>query len=155
VRLYHFARLLLDDRRIDFPDGLAYAVALFHDLGLFATDAAGDNYLERSATLFEQAMADLPLPAGLTAEGLRACLIYNHRLRRPDALSPTAECFRRAVWVEHTHGLLRYGLDKSSVRQVFRDHPRDDFSLVLLDFTRRVLIAEPTTVVDGIFFGGP
>jgi hypothetical protein len=56
------------------------------------------------------------------------------------------------VQIEHSHGLLRFGLEKTAVRDVFDRYPRANFDRVLLDFTWRTLRREPWTLVHGIFF---
>jgi hypothetical protein len=79
-------------------------------------------------------------------------MLYNHRLLPVPNLSPAAECFRRAVIIEHSRGLKRYGLDRTSVKDVFAEYPRGNFDRVLLDFAWRTIKREPLTLVHGIFF---
>jgi hypothetical protein len=67
-------------------------------------------------------------------------------------LSPQADCFRRAVITEHTHGHARWGLDRDAVRAVYDEYPRGNFTRVLMDFTWRTIKREPLTIVHGIFF---
>jgi hypothetical protein len=130
-----------------------HALAMVHDLGLLSPEDQGVNYLERSMALFHR-----EFPArkfGLTPHEQRVadeCLLYNHRLLPVPGLSAEAEAFREAVWIEHSRGHYRAGLDRSVVREVFTAFPRDNFNWVLADFARRVLVREPWTVVNGIFF---
>jgi hypothetical protein len=79
-------------------------------------------------------------------------MLYNHRLLPVPNLSPQADAFRRAVQIEHSRGLLRFGLERDAVRAVFDRYPRGNFDRVLLDFTWRTLRREPWTIVNGIFF---
>jgi hypothetical protein len=67
-------------------------------------------------------------------------------------MSPEGEVFRQAVRIEHSHGLLHFGLDRRRIRELFERYPYDNFSWVLVDFTKRVLTREPWTLVHGIFF---
>ena len=69
-----------------------------------------------------------------------------------ETISAQADAFRRAVQIEHTHGIIRFGLDAAPVRAVFERYPRGNFDRVLLDFTWRTLRREPWTIVNGIFF---
>ncbi len=124
---------------------------MVHDLGLVSEQDRGDNYLQRSQALFRRETRELDLDPG-EASAIDESLLYNHRLRRTAGVCLEAECFRRAVWIEHTRGLRRFGLPHGSVRQVFAELSRDNLDRVLLDFARRVLVAEPWTLVDGVFF---
>jgi hypothetical protein len=150
-RLYHFATMLMERDGLDLPAGVAYAVAMTHDLGLVSEKDQGDFYLQRSLALFRREFASADLQGadpGLVEE----CLLYNHRLLPVPNLSPVAEAFRQAVQLEHGRGLITYGLDRDKVKAVHARYPREDFDWVLLDFARRVITREPKTIIDGIFF---
>ena len=150
-RLFHFATMLMQRDGIELDRDLAYLVAMVHDLGIVSERDEGHNYLQRSRALFHRETEGLPLPDADTTV-LDECLLYNHRLLPVPNLSPAAECFRRAVIIEHTRGIKRYGLPRDAVAQVFAEHPRGNFDRVLLDFTWRTLRREPLTLVRGIFF---
>ena len=47
---------------------------------------------------------------------------------------------------------MRFGLSPTEVAAIKRALPRDNFDRVLVDFTRRVVLSEPHTLVRGIFF---
>ncbi len=149
-RLFHFTEMLLRKDRVEMDREVAYTVAMCHDLGIVSRDDTGPNYLARSRALFERETAghDLRTPGPILDE----CLLYNHRLLPVPNLSPQADAFRRAVQIEHAHGLLRFGLDAGEVKQVFAAYPRGNFDRVLLDFTWRTLTREPLTLINGIFF---
>jgi hypothetical protein len=150
-RLFHLTELLLIQDNIAMERDTAYAVAMCHDLGLLSRDDTGPNYLARSRALFDRETANFSV-GETPREVLDECLLYNHRLLPVPNLSPQADAFRRAVQIEHTHGLARFGLDKAAVKAIFDRYPRGDFDRVLLDFTWRVLRREPWTLVHGIFF---
>lgn len=150
-RLYRLTTLLLEQRGAELDPSVAYTVAMWHDLGLVTKVDQGRCYPARSRALFERETAGLDL-AGTSRELIDECLLYNHRLLPVPNLSPQADCFRKAVQIEHTHGFARFGLDRQPVRQIFKDLPRGNFDRVLLDFTWRVLRHEPWTLVSGIFF---
>lgn len=149
-RLFLFTEMLLKKDGTDLPRDVAFAVAMCHDLGIVSQKDTGPTYLERSRSLFEREMAgyDLGVPQRLLDE----CLVYNHRLLSVPGLSPQADAFRRAVQIEHSRGLLRFGLDRAPVAAVFAAYPRANFDRVLADFTWRTLRREPWTIVKGIFF---
>lgn len=144
---------LLARRGVAMRRPLLHAIAMVHDLGLLSPEDEGASYPERSRALFRR---ELPAHAfGFTPHEQRVadeCLLYNHRLFPVPGLSAEAEAFREAIWVEHSRGHVRAGLDRGVVRGIFAALPRDDFDWVLVDFARRVLVREPWTVVDGIFF---
>lgn len=150
-RLFLFTEMLLRKEQADLPRDVAYAVALCHDLGIVSQLDTGATYLERSRSLFEREMTGRDLH-GVPQSLLDECLVYNHRLLPVPNLSPQADAFRRAVQIEHSRGLLRFGLDRGVVDAVFVAHPRANFDRVLLDFTWRTLRREPWTIVKGIFF---
>jgi len=153
-RLFHFAALLMEKRGVSLDPALAYFIAMIHDLGLVSEKDEGVNYLRRSLALFHRETRGMELPAA-DPEVVEQCIVYNHRVLPVPGLSPVAECFRNAVMIEHSRGLLRFGLPKEKVKPVFAEHPRDDFDRVLLDFTWRTIRREPLTLVNGIFLGPP
>ena len=150
-RLFHFTELLMRKDAVAMDRGVAYTVAMCHDLGIVSRDDTGPNYLARSRALFERETKGHDL-AGTPSMVLEECMVYNHRLLPVPNLSPQANAFRRAVQIEHARGLLRFGLDASEVKSVFETYPRGNFDRVLLDFAWRTLRYEPLTIVNGIFF---
>lgn len=149
-RLFLLTELLLKKEGAPLARDEAYAIALCHDLGIVSRVDTGRTYLERSRSLFEREMQGYEL--GAQQRVLDECLVYNHRLLPVPNLSPQADAFRRAVQIEHTRGLLRFGLDRDDVATIFAAHPRSNFNRVLLDFAWRTLQREPWTIVHGIFF---
>lgn len=150
LRLYGLAQALLAQRGLRVDDDLLYALALVHDLGLVSEDVPGDDYLQRTLALFLREGEALEL-SGAEHELAVQCLLYNHRLKAPAGLGPEAACFRHAVWIEHSRGLLTFGLPRAEVRAIFAQHLRADFDSVLADFARRVLGNEPRSLWRGIF----
>lgn len=150
-RLFHLTELLMAKTHADMDRDVAYAIAMCHDLGIVSRDDTGPTYLARSRALFERETAGFDLH-GAQGTLIDECMLYNHRLMAVPNLSGQADAFRRAVQIEHSHGLLRFGLDRDAVRAVFDLYPRGNFDRVLLDFTWRTLRREPWTIVNGIFF---
>jgi hypothetical protein len=151
LRLYHYARMLMAARGERQDPQLTYFLAIIHDLGLVSEQDAGVDYLSRTCALFRRETAGLDLRRADPRE-IDQCLRYNHRLLPVPGLTPQAETFRQAVWIEHTRGLRTYGLDPAAVAEVNAAYPRDNLDSVLWDFARRVLASEPGTIVHGIFF---
>ncbi len=150
-RLFSFASMLMEREQVALAPDVAYAIAMVHDLGLLSEQEEGHNYMQRSRALFWRVFADLPLH-DTDPRVIDECLLFNHRVFRVPNTTQAAECFRRAVWIEHTRGLRTYGLPREAVRRVFDSYERDDFDAVLWDFTKRTLRREPLTIVHGIFF---
>ncbi|MBK6921007.1 MAG: hypothetical protein IPH07_26665 [Deltaproteobacteria bacterium] len=150
-RLHRFASALLRQRGLQLDDGVAYLVAMVHDLGIVSEQDEGVNYLHRSRALFHREAERLPLPP-LDMKVIDECLVYNHRVLSVPNLSAEAECFRNAVMIEHSRGLVRFGLPRDYVRETFDALPRGNFDRVLMDFTWRTIKREPLTIVRGIFF---
>lgn len=149
-RLFHLATMLMDREGVTMPHDVAYLVAMVHDLGIVSTRDEGPNYLARSRALFHRVTALSTLP-DIDPDIVDECLLYNHRLFSVPNLSRQADCFRRAVQIEHARGYVRFGLDKGPVRALFHRYPRGNFDRVLLDFTVRTLKREPRTLIDGVF----
>lgn len=149
-RLFHLTSQLMAKRNVELDPALAYFIAMIHDLGLVSEQDQGINYLRRSLALFHRETQGMDVPEA-DPEVIEQCIVYNHRVLAVPGLSPAAECFRNAVMIEHSHGLLRFGLPKASVRPIFEAYPRGNFDRVLLDFTWRTLSREPLTLVHGTF----
>lgn len=150
-RLHRFATMLMRARGLEPNVDVAYMIAMWHDLGLVSEQDEGENYLRRSHALFLRESAGLDLQ-GVDPKVIEECMVYNHRLLPVKGVAAEAECFRRAVIVEHSHGLKSWGLPRDAVREVFADLPRGNFDRVLVDFTWRTIKREPKTLVRGIFF---
>ncbi len=150
-RLFHFASMLMAQRDVEMPADVAYTVAMWHDLGLVSERDQGHNYLQRSLALFERETTGLDL-GEVDPTVVHECFVYNHRLLAVPGLTSAAECFRQAVQIEHSRGLLRFGLSKAAVKAKFAEFPRENLDRVLMDFTWRTLRREPLTIVRGILF---
>ena len=151
IRVYAFTRMIMEAQQIEFDDDAAFGIALFHDLGLTLPRGESATYMHRSLELFHQDCPELARRVDKTV--LSECMLLNHRVFEVPNASPAAEAFRKAVWVEHSRGLKRYGLlSRESVQEVFRTYPRDNLDRVLLDFFWLTLRNEPRTITNGIFF---
>jgi hypothetical protein len=150
-RLFRFATMLMQEQGLSFDEDVAYTIAMWHDLGILSERDEGANYLQRSRALFRRESSGFDLH-GIEPDVLDECLLYNHRLLPVPNLSAPAECFRRAVIIEHSRGLKRYGLDRQAIKATFSELPRGNFDRVLLDFGWRTIRREPLTLVHGIFF---
>ncbi len=150
-RLFNFASMLMEAEGLTLDRDVAYMIAMWHDLGIVSERDEGANYLRRSWALFQRESQELDMPA-VDETKLSECLLYNHRLLPVPNVCRESDCFRRAVIIEHSRGLKRYGLDRTKVKALFEEYPRENFDRVLLDFTWRTIRREPLTLVNGVFF---
>lgn len=151
IRLFELTKLVMNAEGIEFDDDLAFGIAMFHDLGLTIPRGESPNYMHRSLTLFQEECGDLCGKVDSTV--LEECMLLNHRVFPVPNASAPAEAFRKAVWIEHTRGVKRYGLvEKAAVQDVFQRYPRENLDRVLLDFFWITIRNEPRTITDGIFF---
>ncbi len=151
-RLADFALLMMARDGVEMEGGVVYLLAMLHDLGLVSEKDEGEHYMLRSWALFRRETAGMLEEHAVPEETLKECILLNHRLFPVAGASAAAEAFRKAVWIEHTRGVKRFGLSKHEVKQVFERHPRDNFDRVMADFFKRTLTQEPRSVLDGIFF---
>ncbi|GAB3257895.1 HD domain-containing protein [Chitinimonas naiadis] len=114
--------------------------AAFHDLGIW-TDHTFD-YLPPSERLAQSYLAQ----AGQTFWELEitAMIHEHHKLTRyQGGPSGLVEAFRQADWVDVSHGLLRFGLPGSLLREVFAVFPNAGFHRRLLQLSCRRLLSHP------------
>lgn len=156
-RLAAFGAMLLAQKRVEIQNGALELLSYVHDLGLLRPDIEGPSYMHRSLSILRHRCAsyfDAQGGAfGLSAREIEELMLLNHRVLPLAGATPIAELYRQAVWVEHSRGILRFGLSHGAVREVFRRFPRLDLDRVLLDFGRRTMRKEPLTLVRGVFFG--
>lgn len=156
-RLAAFAKLLVRQHGQRVQDGALELVSYVHDLGLLRPEIPGPSYMHRSLTLLREGCAahlsEDGSGLGFSALELQELMLLNHRVLPVPGATRIAELYRRAVWIEHTRGLRRYGLAWGEVSGVFSRFPRLDLDWVLLDFGRRTLQKEPLTLIHGVFFG--
>ena len=119
---------------VDSIERIAIAAA-FHDLGIW-TDGTFD-YLPPSARLAANYLAQSNR-SEWTAE-ITAMIMEHHKLS-PYRGNPgwLVEPFRRADWVDVSHGLRRFGLSRGLLREVFAAWPSAGFHrrLVQLELAR-------------------
>ncbi len=151
LRLRDLTLALAAHRSSEVAPDLVGAGAWLHDIGLLVEDPNEARYLPRGLGFCEPYM-DRWGVKGEARRELSHMLLYNHALRAPADMAPTAEIMRQAVQVEHSRGLIRNGLPRQVVKHVFRQHPRDNFSAVLASFTRTALLKDGVGTLVPTFF---
>jgi hypothetical protein len=145
LRLDRLCRLHADLAGLAYDPELVYLAAMLHDLGLMVDRTPRTSYMDRTALIARKETDGLGLD-GDAAALLDQCMLYNHAFRVPRPLLPLAECFRRAVFTEHSVGRRRFGLAREDVRAVFMDLARANLARVLADFAYRTVVFEPLTL---------
>lgn len=151
LRLRDLTLALARQRSAEVDTDLVAAGAWLHDIGLLVEDDREPRYLRRGLLYCEPYMDAWELK-GSSRQDLSDILLYNHALRAPASITPTAELLRLAVQVEHSKGLIRNGLVRQEIRKIFKAHPRDNFNNVLADFTRITLFRDGVSTLVPTFF---
>lgn len=103
--------------------------ACFHDLGIWI-----DNTLDYLAPSVPPAR-DYLAQQGLAHWGdeIEQMILDHHKLRPvTEGISPLVELFRQGDLVDFSRGLVRFGLSRSSVREVMRRFPNAGFHRMLM-----------------------
>ncbi len=118
---------------------IAVAV-VFHDLGIWTHGTF--DYLDPSEAL-ARAHIDGTGHADW-ADEVGAMVREHHKITRyTQAPSALVEAFRKADWVDVTHGLIRCGLPRSFLREVFAAFPNAGFHKRLVQLATRRLLTHP------------
>jgi HD domain len=145
VRCFLFVERLAAKRGLDLDREVGLCAAFAHDLGIYPSMSHGGVYTDESGEL----AASLFREAGASEERARlvadACA-YHHALRPQWPRGTEVELLRRADQVEILAGLIRHGLDRADVREVFDAVPRDDFYAEIGKLLIRALRDRPLTV---------
>jgi hypothetical protein len=126
VRVFLLADRMAADRGIEVDRELLLCAAFIHDLGIYPSISSGDVYLADSRKLAEEVLD----PYGWEADRLARCLdaIEQHHARRSRwDWGAEVELVRRADLVEVTAGQLHFGLERSWLRRLFSEIPRNRF----------------------------
>jgi hypothetical protein len=129
------------------------ATAWLHDIGLLVRLPGTRNYLDRGLRFVEPLVERWGLSAQQRGV-FEQMMLYNHSARSVPGLCDEAEMMRRAVWVEHSLGALRHGLDRATIRRVFERYPRRGLTPVLLDFGRVTVLHDGPRQLWHIFAPG-
>jgi len=114
--------------------------AAFHDLGIWTHGTF--DYLAPSEALAEAYLTEIG-EIGWTAE-IRTMIREHHKIRRyRDASMPRVEAFRKADLVDVSLGLIRFGLQRSFVRELAAAFPNAGFHKRLVQLAWKRLRSHP------------
>lgn len=124
VRQFLIAQELAARARSDIDRELLLCAAFLHDAGIYGSASTGDVYVSDSRRLGERTLA----PFAWTPERLARCLdaIEQHHAMRPRwHMGTEVELMRRADLVDVAPRLVRFGLPREWLRDLFVSVPRD------------------------------
>jgi hypothetical protein len=114
--------------------------AAYHDLGIWTANTF--DYLEPSAGLACEHLAC----AGHAdwREHVDGMIREHHKIRRfRGAGAELIEAFRRADWIDVSHGVLSFGMPRQTLRAIFARWPNAGFHRTLVRLTLRELRSHP------------
>ncbi|MFA9218357.1 MAG: hypothetical protein ACEQSK_14815 [Sphingomonadaceae bacterium] len=118
---------------------IATAVA-FHDLGIWTHHTF--DYLPPSDVLVRDWLHQHGDPTW--CDEVSAMIQLHHKFTPCAAdAGPLAEAFRRADWVDVTHGVIAHGLPRALLREVFAAFPDAGFHLLLLKLSFKRVLSHP------------
>jgi len=123
----------------DPDDGIALA-SVFHDLGIWSDGTV--DYLPPSARRLRAHVAAAGDQA--LADELERMVLLHHKLtpcRGPD--DRRVEAFRRADLFDLTFGMVRFGLPRAWVRELYAAFPAAGFQLRVVQLVGRHALAHP------------
>jgi hypothetical protein len=137
VRQFLIAERMAADRGLEVDRELLLCATFLHDAGLFPSATTGDVYTADSRRLAERTLS----PFGWEPKRLALCLdaIEQHHAQgsRWD-WGDEVELVRRADLTEVSRGLVRFGVERGFLRDLFREIPRKGFyRLIATDLIRR------------------
>ena len=143
---YRVAQFALGFAGPDALEKVAIAAA-FHDLGIW-TDGTFD-YLAPSE---RHAHAYLALVGKAQwSDEIVAMIEQHHKITRASD-GGLVEAFRRADWIDVTHGVRSFGLDRGVMREVFARWPNAGFHAKLVRLTLGRLRTHPTSPIPVLRF---
>jgi len=122
------------------PDDAIALAAAFHDLGIWSDGTV--DYLPPSARRLREHLA--ATGGAALADELERMVLLHHKLtpcRGPD--DRRVEAFRRADLFDLSFGLVRFGLPRAWVRELYAAFPAGGFQLRVVQLVGRYALAHP------------
>jgi hypothetical protein len=115
--------------------------AVFHDLGIWTSGTF--DYLAPSIALAHKYLVARAREDWIGE--IEAMIADHHKITRPTDPDPLIEAFRRADWIDVTHGLRRFGMSRQFLARLFATWPSDGFHWRLVQLTLERFRAHPLT----------
>lgn len=145
VRCFLLCELLAERHSVALDREVILCAALVHDLGLYPSVSKGGVYTEEGGDLARE----LALEAGWDAERAEVCAqacTHHHALTSQWGRGAEVELLRLADRIEVSAGLVRSGLTRAEVREVFDAAPRDGFYGEVAHLLARALRERPLSL---------
>ena len=153
VRCFLIGEKLAADSGREIDREVLLIASLLHDMGLYDGAAEGGAYVTDGRNYTERMLSGRP---GWDPERLRRCLDAierHHELRSQWEAGNEVELLRRADQVELGSGLIRYGIERSWLRELAGSVPRrglyGEISKMLLKAVRERPLSIPKIFVRG------
>jgi hypothetical protein len=145
VRCFLFMEMLAADRGLEIDRELALCAAFMHDAGLYDSVSHGGVYTDEGGELAERIFIEAGAPAE-RARLIRDTCAQHHALRDQSDKGAEVELLRLADRIELSSGLLRAGLTRAQVRNVFDRVSRKGIYGVIAGLVGHALIERPLSV---------
>ena len=145
LRVFLLMERLAAEHRVRLDREVAFCASVLHDVGLYPCAAHGAPYVVDSRRYAEEVLAD----ATWSLPRLRGCLDaieYHHDLRPQWRRGPETELLRRADLIDVSGGLVRLGVPRAAIRDVFRRVPRVGWYRELARLVGRALRERPLSL---------
>ena len=145
LRARHIAAELAARRQWVVDGELLTVAAILHDLGLYPRVSRGGVYTSDGAQLARELLAR----QGWSQDRIERCadaIDRHHELRGQRGRGVEVEALRLADMVEVSGGLVRFGLERQWLQQLFADIPRAGLWGELRRELGRALRERPTTL---------
>jgi HD superfamily phosphodiesterase len=142
LRVFLIADRLATARAIEVDREVLLIAGLLHDVGLYEEASHGGVYVREGAEF----TAELLRAQGWDEERIRLCfdaIERHHEVRSQWDRGAEVELMRRADLIDLTSGLVRFGLSREWLRDVFRSVPRDGTYATIGREVTRQLIHQP------------
>ena len=154
LRLAEISKELCKIEQISIDEDLLYAACYLHDIGLCVKEPDEKNYLKRGLRYIQPKVNDWALSPD-QVKFLEDVMLFSHSLPQMSSGGKEGDLVRRAVRVEHSFGRITEGLDRKTIKAIFKTYPRTGFNKVLLSFFRIALFEDSLKELPRIFFPRP
>ena len=145
LRVFRIASEMASRRELEVDREVLLVAGLLHDLGLYELASRGGVYVSDGADF----AAELLAPHGWPEERVRLCrdaIERHHELRSQWRAGNEVELIRRADLVDVSAGVVRFGVPRPWLRELFAAVPRDGTYGEVARLLRHALRERPLTI---------
>lgn len=145
LRCFRLCELLAVKHNADLDREVMLCAAILHDIGLYDKVSEGGVYTDEGAEVARQLGTEHGWEARRADLCAEACAKH-HSIKPQWELGAEVEVLRLADRIEVSGGLSRAGLDRSQIKGVFSEVPRDGFYGGLVHVVWPSLRSRPSTI---------